>query len=154
MFSLLESHLGSDLHLSAAAAACQGHSWAEHRGLTELCSMSKHCLPLHRMCPAHSLFSSRSHAPTAPREWLPRHLNWTINLKNLREEFLLALLKSVGTATSLQSPLLTVSLSPSGAVRGSLDPYWILIPGRRSINPTTFIPSEFRGVIIHERDCF
>lgn len=47
MFSLLESHLGSDLQLSAAAAACQGHSWVEHGGLTELCSMSKHCLPLH-----------------------------------------------------------------------------------------------------------
>lgn len=74
--------------------------------------------------------------------------NWTINLKNLREEFRLALLKSVGAATSLQSLLLTVSLSPSGAVSGSLDLYWILIPGQRNINSTYFICSEFRGAFI------
>ncbi len=58
MFSLLESRLGSDLHLSAAAAACQGHSWA----LLHVQTLS---------APAHSLFRSRSHAPTAPLEWLP-----------------------------------------------------------------------------------
>lgn len=127
------------------APVCSGGSLSRSQN-TELCSMSKHCLPLH-----HSLFSSRSHAPTAPLEWLPCFFNRTINLKNHRKEFLLALLKSVGTATSLQSPLLTVSLSPSGAVSGSPDPYRILIPGRQSINPTYFIPSVFRGIIICTR---
>lgn len=134
------------------AAVCSGGSlsrsqlsrtWGPNGALLHVQTLS---------APPHSLFRSRSHAPTTPLEWLPRLLNWTINLKNLCEEFLLALLKSVCTATSLQSLLLTVSLSPSGAVSGSLDLYWILIPGRRSINPTYFIPSEFRGAIICEHD--